>query len=77
MNYYMNSYTWERILPFLLQVKGLHTKDTLTLHKFIETVWFMARSGCQWCLLPLKTMVTGVLRIDVLNVGRMLVLGRS
>jgi len=52
MNYHMNSHTWERILSFLLQVKGLHTKDTPTLHKFIEAVWFMARSGCQWRLLP-------------------------
>jgi transposase len=52
MNYYMNSYTWERILSLLLQIKGLHTKDIPTLHKFIEAVWFMARSGCQWRLLP-------------------------
>jgi len=75
MNYHMNSYTWERILSFLLQVQGIHTKDTATLHKFIEAVWLMALSGCQWRLLP-KGYSTA-LHIDVLNVGRILVFGRS
>ena len=51
MNYYISSNTQEHILSFLSHEKGLHTKDTVALRKFIEAIWSIARSGCQWRLL--------------------------
>nr|WP_223158787.1 IS5 family transposase [Wolbachia endosymbiont of Pentalonia nigronervosa] len=33
-------------------VKGIHSKNEDRLRRFMESVWYMARSGCQWRLLP-------------------------
>lgn len=52
MQYYINSKAWEQILEFLQQTKGIHTEDKISLRQFVEAVWFMVRSGCQWRLLP-------------------------
>ncbi|WP_410525790.1 transposase [Rickettsia endosymbiont of Oedothorax gibbosus] len=52
MKYYIDSNAWEQILDFLRQIKGIHTEDEITLRQFVEGIWFMARSGCQWRLLP-------------------------
>ena len=37
---------------FLDGVKGIHTHDEGALRLFIEGVWYIARTGCQWRLLP-------------------------
>ena len=52
MKYYIESRAWEQILKFLQQIKGIHTEDEASLRLFIEAIWFMVRSGCQWRLLP-------------------------
>lgn len=52
MNYYIKRQEWERILLRLNGIQSIHTKDEISLRRFIEGVWFVARSGCQWRLLP-------------------------
>jgi transposase len=52
MNYYINHQEWERILVKLNTIQAIHTKNETALRRFIEGVWFVARSGCQWRLLP-------------------------
>ena len=52
MKYYIKEAIWQRIYTVLSQVKGLHVKDIAKLRIFLEAVWYMARSGCQWRLLP-------------------------
>jgi transposase len=52
MKYYIDSNAWKQILNFLRQIKAIHTQDETSLRQFIEAVWFMVRSGCQWRLLP-------------------------
>lgn len=52
MNYYIRGKEWERILLKLNTIQSIHTKNEISLRRFIEGVWFVARSGCQWRLLP-------------------------
>jgi len=52
MKYYIKSHKWKQILKFLQQIKGIHTEDESSLKKFVESIWYMARTGCQWRLLP-------------------------
>ncbi|GFR14491.1 putative transposase for insertion sequence element IS6501 [Trichonephila clavata] len=37
---------------FLKSMKGIHSKNEKKLRIFVEAVWYMAKSGCQWRLLP-------------------------
>ena len=41
MHCHIKTNTWECTFLFLVQEKDLHTKHTVTLHKFIEAVWLM------------------------------------
>lgn len=43
---------WNTIYSFLQKVKGLHIKDKENTRCFIEGVWYVLRTGCQWRLLP-------------------------
>ncbi len=43
---------FEKILKFLDQIKGIHKQDTSRLRLFIEAIYYISRSGCQWRLLP-------------------------
>ena len=52
MNYRIESAEWSKIYGFLTTEKGLHTFDEENLRRFIEAVWYVARTGCQWRLLP-------------------------
>ena len=51
MHYLMNDTDFQKILNFLVTVKGLH-KNVGRLRTFVEAIYFMAKSGCQWRLLP-------------------------
>jgi len=52
MDYSIEQASWEQILSFLVKTKGIHTRDEGELRRFIEGVWYILRSGCQWRLLP-------------------------
>lgn len=43
---------WETIYSFLQKAKGLHIKDKQETRCFVEGVWYVLRTGCQWRLLP-------------------------
>jgi transposase len=52
MHYLIKDTEFEEMLKFLSQVKGIHKKNIVRLRRFIEAVYYMCRSGCQWRLLP-------------------------
>ncbi len=52
MHYLIKDTEFEEILKFLVQVKGIHKNDVERLRRFIEAVYYVCRSGCQWRLLP-------------------------
>jgi transposase len=53
MDYQIKNHEWERIVCILSAIQGIKTKNELKLRRFIEAIWFIARTGCQWRLLPL------------------------
>lgn len=53
MNFHIKEKEWEQILKVLKSQKGLHTRNEEKLRQFMEGIWYVARSGCQWRLLPL------------------------
>lgn len=52
MEYYIKEREWEIIFSKLKVIKGIHTKNKLSVRRFIEAIWYIAKSGCQWRLLP-------------------------
>ncbi|MBD0392208.1 IS5 family transposase [Wolbachia endosymbiont of Pentalonia nigronervosa] len=52
MKYYIEETKWKQIFANLKSVKGIHSKNEDRIRRFVESVWYMARSGCQWRLLP-------------------------
>jgi transposase len=52
MQYYIEEAAWEQLYGFLQGQKGLHRHKPVLLRRFIEGVWYIMRSGCQWRLLP-------------------------
>ena len=39
---------WDSIYSFLQGVGGLHTKDEEKTRGFVEGVWYILRTVCQW-----------------------------
>jgi transposase len=52
MNYYIKREDWEHIFKILQTRTNIRTGNEAKLRLFIEAIWYMARSGCQWRLLP-------------------------
>jgi transposase len=52
MTYYIKTGDWEHIFQTLSKRTDIRTGNEAKLRLFIEAIWFMARSGCQWRLLP-------------------------
>lgn len=52
MNYFIKEREWVEIFKILRSFKDIHTKDEQRLHQFIEALWYIARTSCQWRLLP-------------------------
>lgn len=52
MDYHISTTCWSSIYAFLKSQKGLHTKNENKLRIFIESCWYILRTGCQWRLLP-------------------------
>ena len=42
-----------KIVKFLDEIKGIHKRESARLRLFLEAVYYISRSGCQWRLLPL------------------------
>jgi len=53
MHYLIKDTDFEKILNFLVSIKGIHKKNIKKLRKFIEALYYICRSGCQWRLLPI------------------------
>ena len=54
MNYHIKTENWKYIFSILIKREDIRTGNESKLRLFIEAVWFMSRSGCQWRLLPEK-----------------------
>lgn len=52
MNYLIPEYIWNQIFMILKQQKFIYIKSISSLRLFIEAVYFITKSGCQWRLLP-------------------------
>lgn len=52
MKYHIKPREWEQIIAILGKRKDIKTKNESKLRRFIEAIWYIARSGCQWRLLP-------------------------
>ncbi|WP_406829629.1 hypothetical protein [Wolbachia endosymbiont (group A) of Trypoxylon clavicerum] len=65
MQYYFKEENWKQILEFIKSVKGMHSKDEKRLRIFIEAVWYIVRSGCQWRLYQKLMVITGVYISDL------------
>ena len=52
MKYHIKPREWEQIIAILGKRKDIKTKNESRLRRFIEAIWYIARSGCQWRLLP-------------------------
>ena len=52
MDYYIKIEDWKHIFTILRERKDIRTGNEEKLRLFIEAIWYMARSGCQWRLLP-------------------------
>uniref|UniRef100_UPI0013C32A94 transposase n=1 Tax=Facilibium subflavum TaxID=2219058 RepID=UPI0013C32A94 len=52
MHYHINENAWEKIYEFLMTVKRIHCKNTESLRLFVEGVYYVLRTGCQWRMLP-------------------------
>ena len=52
MHDHIEPHLWEQIFETLKTFKGLHRKNEKKLRRFVEGVWYVARSGCQWRMLP-------------------------
>ena len=50
--YYINKENWQRIYFILQGISGIRVKDESVTHMFIESVYFILRTGAQWRELP-------------------------
>jgi len=53
MHYLIKDTEFIKILKFLITYKGIHKRNIDQLRLFIEAVYYVCRSGCQWRLLPI------------------------
>jgi len=52
MHYMIKNSEFEKIWEILKQIKRIHVKNMKKIRKFIEAVFYVTKSGCQWRLLP-------------------------
>jgi transposase len=52
MDYHIKTDDWEHIFKVLQTRTDIRSGNEVKLRCFIEAIWYMARSGCQWRLLP-------------------------
>ena len=49
---YLTTYQWENIYKYLNEFSEIYVNNEEESRRFVEAVFWMARSGCQWRLLP-------------------------
>lgn len=52
MHYLVKDIDFQKILKFLKTIKYLHLKNKKRLRKFLEAIFYVTRTGCQWRMLP-------------------------
>lgn len=52
MNYRIKIREWKQIIEILRKRKDIKTRNEDKIRRFIEAIWYITRSGCQWRLLP-------------------------
>lgn len=52
MHYILEDTQFQEILKILIQFKFIHTKNIKRIRKFIDAIFYILKSGCQWRLLP-------------------------
>ena len=52
MHHLIKDSEFESIFEILLKIKRIHLKSKAKIRNFIEAVFYVCRSGCQWRLLP-------------------------
>jgi len=52
MDCYIKPQEWKQLIAILRTRRDIKTRNESKLRRFIEAIWYMARSGCQWRLLP-------------------------
>ncbi len=50
--YRINDCQWRRIYSYLSDFTDIYTSNEESSRQFVESVFWVARSGSQWCLLP-------------------------
>jgi transposase len=50
---YINEAAWSKILIFLRSLKSVRINNQIISKRFIEAVYWMARTGAQWRMLPI------------------------
>jgi transposase len=52
MHYILEDTQFQTILKILVQIKYIHTKNIQHIRNFIDAIFYILKSGCQWRLLP-------------------------
>ena len=52
MDYFIKEKEWKHIFAFLRMRRDIRTGNEVKLRRFVEGIWYVCRSGCQWRLLP-------------------------
>jgi len=52
MQYHIKEQEWEQIYCSLKSIRAIHIYNEHKLRLFVEAIYYMVRSGCQWRLLP-------------------------
>src|SRR5438477_8002865 len=52
MDYFLNKDQFEKLYEFLQSERNIHVKKRREIRRFVEAIFWLARSGAQWRLLP-------------------------
>ena len=52
MEYHISELMWNKIFDFLKNCVRIYAYNAHEMRIFIEAIWYISRSGCQWRLLP-------------------------
>jgi len=52
MSNFLSDDQWQRVYGFLIAERKIHCRKKAHVLRFVEAVFWMARSGAQWRLLP-------------------------